>query len=181
MHWVSVIPCNSEHHKKSFVVIMNTNGQDPPNDIIEFGLTDKDFLEWKDDNSYKDIINNVIVSYKKTVHLEMISDTIAWNIANLTKPSDWSIPEQVISSNAKVKSVVWIKCFKAYVMAYMRPKWKSAWIRIFNLDKYMCLRKDDSSGVLLNFKQICKMVKGIKNNEVRFFLCVVVCYVLLPH
>ena len=37
---------------------MNTNGQDPPNDIIEFGLTDKDFLKWKDDNCYKNIINN---------------------------------------------------------------------------------------------------------------------------
>ena len=160
---------------------MSTNGQNPPNDIIEFGLVEKDFLKWKNDNCYKNIINNVIVSYKKTVHVEMISDAIAWNIANLTKPTDWSIPEQAISSSAKVKSVLWIKCFKAYVMAYMRSKWKSAWIRIFNMDKYRCLRKDDSSGVLLNFKQICQMVKRIKNNEVRFFSCAVVCYVLLPH
>ena len=97
---------------------MNTNGHHPPNDIIEFGLTQKDFSKWKDDDGYKNIINNVIVSYKKTVHVEMISDTIAWNIANLTKPIDWSIPQQAISSSAKVKSVVWIKCFKAYVMAY---------------------------------------------------------------
>ena len=133
-------------------------------------------MKWKDDDRYKNIINNVIVSYEKTVHVEMISDTIAWNIANLYKPIDWSIPQQAISSSAKVKSVLWIKCFKAYVMAYMRPKWKSAYVRIFNMDKFRCLRTDNSSGALLNFKQICKMVKRIKNREVRFFLSVVVCW-----
>ena len=154
---------------------MSNNAHQPPNDMILFGLTDQDFLKWKNDKCYKNIINNVIVSYEKTVHVGMISDTIAWNIANLTKPIDWSIPEQAISSNAKVKSVLWIKCFKAYVKAYMRQKWKSAYVRIFNQDKYRCLRKKDCSGALLNFKQICKMVKNIKNNEVRFFTCDVVC------
>ena len=157
------------------MVIMNTNGHHPPNDIIEFGLTQKDFSKWKYDVCYKNIINNVIVSYEKTVHVEMISDTIAWNISNLSKPIDWSIPQQAISSSAKVKSVLWNKCFKAYIMAYMRPKWKSAYVRIFNMDKFRCLRTDNSSGALLNFKQICKMVKRIKNREVRFFLSVVVC------
>ena len=154
---------------------MSNNAHQPPNDTIEFGLTVKDFLKWKNDKCYKNIINNVIVSYEKTVHVGMISDTIAWNIANLTKPIDWSIPEQAISSSAKVKSVLWIKCFKAYVKAYMRQKWKSAYVRIFNQDKYRCLRTKDCSGALLNFKQICKMVKKIKNYEVRFFMCDVVC------
>ena len=154
---------------------MSNNAHQPPNDTIEFGLTVKDFLKWKNDKCYKNIINNVIVSYEKTVHVGMISDTIAWNIANLTKPIDWSIPEQAISSSAKVKSVLWIKCFKAYVKAYMRQKWKSAYVRIFNQDQYRCLRTKDCSGALLNFKQICDMVKKIKNNEVRFFTCDVVC------
>ena len=154
---------------------MNNNRHHPPNDIIEFGLTKKDFLKWKDDEDYKNIINNVIVSYERTVDVKMISDPIAWNIANLTKPIDWKIPQQVISSSAKVKSALWIKCFKAYVNAYMRPRWKSAYIRIFNMEKFRCLRTDESSGVVLNFKQICTMVKSIKNNEVSVLLSVVVC------
>ena len=41
-------------------------------------------------------------SYNKTVHVEMISDPIAWNIVNLIKPIEWNTPQQAISSSAKV-------------------------------------------------------------------------------
>ena len=142
---------------------------------IEFGLSTEEFSKWKEDESYKNIINNVIVSYDKDVKVEMISDTIAWNIANLTKPVEWEIPQQAIPSNAKVKSVLWIKCFKSYVMAYMRLKWRSAYVRIFNTEKFKCLRTNESSGVLFNFKQICDMVKKVKNDDVRFYFVFVVC------
>ena len=81
----------------------------------------------------------------------MISDPIAWNIVNLTKPIEWNIPQQAISSSAKVKSVLWIKCFKVYMQAYMRPKWRSEYVITFNKDKFKCHPTDDSSGVLLNF------------------------------
>ena len=146
-----------------------------PNDNIEFGLSKNEFSQWKDDECYKSIINNVIVSYDRNVKVEMISDPIAWNIANLTKPVGWNIPQQAIPLNAKVKSVLWIKCFKAYVMAYMRPKWRAAYVRIFNSEKFKCLHTNQSSGVLLNFKQMCNMVKDVKNDDVRFYFVFVVC------
>ena len=102
----------------------------PLNSIIEQGLLNKYFLKWKEDDGYKNIINNVIVSYNRAVDVKMISDPIAWNIANLTKPFEQNIPQQAVSSNAKVKYVLWIKFFKAYVMAYMRSKWRSEYVKI---------------------------------------------------
>ena len=124
-----------------------------------------DFQQWKDDTVTKHIINNIIVDYNAKVTLPMISDSIAWNVCNLRKPFDWQIPEQSITGIAKVKSVLWIKYFKKYVMAYMKTKWEAKYIKLFHLPKFEGLRTDKSSG-LLSFKRICNMMKSIKSAEV---------------
>ena len=95
----------------------------------------------------------------------MISDSIAWNICNLRKPVDWKIPEQSITGTAKVKSVLWIKYFKSYVMAYMKIKWEAQYVKIFHLPKFIGLRTNKSTGIL-SFTMICKMMKSIRSFEV---------------
>ena len=56
---------------------------------------------------------------------------------------DWQIPEESITGIAKVKSVFWIKYFKKYVMAYMKTKWESQYIKIFHLPKFNGLRTEN--------------------------------------
>ena len=126
------------------------------------------FTQWKQDNEKKCIINNIIVNHKKRITVSMISDSIAWNICNLRKPASWKIPEQIIAGNAKVKSVIWIKNFKKYVMAYMKEKWKAQYVRIYHLPKYSCLRKDNITGVT-NYNSIVTMTNGMESQEVSCF------------
>ena len=124
-----------------------------------------DFQKWKDESVTKHIINNIIVDYNAKVTLPMISDSIAWNICNLRKPVNWQIPEQSITGTAKVKSVLWIKYFKSYVMAYMKRKWEAKYVQLFHLPKFNGLRTNKSIGIL-SFTMICKMMKSIRSFEV---------------
>ena len=124
-----------------------------------------DFQKWKEETVTKHIINNIIVDYNAKITLPMISDSIAWNICNLRKQIDWQIPEQSITGTAKVKSVLWIKYFKKYVMAYMKTKWEAQYTIFFHLPLFNGLRTDKSSSVL-SFKRICNMMKSIKSAEV---------------
>ena len=124
-----------------------------------------DFQKWKDDTVTKHIINNVIVDYNDKITLPMISDSIAWNICNLRKQVNWQIPEQSIAGTAKVKSVLWIKYFKSYVMAYMKMKWEAQYVKLFHLPKFNGLRTNKSTG-MLSFRMICNMMKSIRSAEV---------------
>ena len=127
---------------------------------------EKDFAKWKEDTTSKNIINNIIVDYRKQVTVTMISDSIAWNICNLKQPIDWKIPDQIISGTAKVMSVQWIKNFKKYVMGYMKKQWETQFIRIFNLPKFSCLRTDKNTTVI-SFKAIREMTQDANSFEVR--------------
>ena len=79
-----------------------------------------DFSGWMQDTSTRHIINNVVVNHKRAVKLEMVSDTVAWNIANLTQPLDWQIPQTAVDLKTKKKAVEWIKHFKSYAMGNMK-------------------------------------------------------------
>ena len=56
MRLVSLFPWNSEYHKKIIITIMRDDEHHSPNSIIEFGLSKKDFLKWKEDDDYKNIM-----------------------------------------------------------------------------------------------------------------------------
>ena len=47
-----------------------------------------DFSNWKTEAEFKNILPNVIVSYNKKFKVDMVSDSIAWNITNLRQPLD---------------------------------------------------------------------------------------------
>ena len=64
-------------------------------------------------------------------------------------------------------------------MDYMRSKWKSEYVKVFNQDKFHCLRNNDSLGKLLNFKQICDMIKDDKSDQVRLCIPYLLCVVCL--
>ena len=81
-------------------------------------ITKEDFQNWKEESEYKNILNNVIVDYMRTVEVDMIGDAVAWNIANLKKPVEWHLPSQAIGTDAKAKARIWIREFKSYMMAY---------------------------------------------------------------
>ena len=126
---------------------------------------ENDFAKWKEDSTSKNIINNIIVDYRKKVTVTMISDSIAWNICNLKQPIDWNIPDQIIDGTAKVMSVQWIKNFKKYVMGYMKKQWETQFVRIFNLPKFNCLRTDKNTSVI-SFKAILEMTQNANSYEV---------------
>ena len=58
----------------------------------------------------------------------MVIDPVAWNITNLRQPLDWPIPTEIVAPSAKVKSVIWIKLFKEYVMKYMKNRINSNYL-----------------------------------------------------
>ena len=132
--------------------------------------TEEDFAAWITEKEPRYIIKNCIVDEKLQVKVSMISDTIAWSICNLLQPKQWQIPTDIITSNAKVKSVIWINSFKKYVKAYMKIKWQQEYVRIFQLPKYSCLRTDGNTAIL-SYKSIVEMTKMMRSKDVRIAVC----------
>ena len=139
-----------------------------------------DFSGWMQDTSTRHIINNVVVNHKRAVKLEMVSDTVAWNIANLTQPLDWQIPQTAVDLKTKKKAVEWIKHFKSYAMGNMKKKWECEYVKLFNSEKYNCLREDCNSTVF-SFKCIREITKTNTTGDVRIFVSVICLIVFNIH
>ena len=112
-----------------------------------------DFVSWKQEDDFKNILPNVCVHYNKKVTVEMVSDPVAWNITNLRRPLDWELPTETVAPGAKVQSVIWIQLFKSYVMKYMKAKVRCSYLRLFNSEKYRALRGD--RGGCFNYREMC--------------------------
>ena len=126
-----------------------------------------DFSNWKIEAEFKNILPNVIVSYNRTVKVDMVSDPIAWNIKNLTQPLDSPIPTMAVAPGARVKAVIWIKLFKEYVMKYMKNRIKMNYLKTFNSEKYRDLRNGVS--VQMNWKEMCRILSPMTSKLVRNF------------
>ena len=146
--------------------------------IVE--IKKEDFKGWMLDTSTRHIINNVVINHHRAVKLEMVSDTVAWNIANLTQPIDWQIPQTAVDLKTKKKAVEWIKHFKSYAMSDMKKKWESEYVKLFNSEKYTCLREGCNSNVL-SFKCIREMTKTNTTGEVRIFVSIICLIVFIIH
>ena len=132
-----------------------------------------DFSKWKNGEIVRSLINNVIVNYNKTVQIKDVSDNIAWNIGNLEKNHEWKNPDQVADESLKIKSLIWICCFKSYVLAEMKKEWKKEYVRVFHTDKYNCLHKVGYFPNVISFKGLCQRLSDNKTSEVSIFvLCV---------
>ena len=135
-----------------------------PSVQIEENVTD--FKNWKKEDAFKNILLNVCVSYNKTVTLLMVSDPIAWNVTNLRKPLEWIIPTDTVAPEAKVKARNWINNFKSYVMKYMKEKVKLHYLKLFNSEKYRCLRNDGA--IVMNYREMSRVLSPVVSESVSF-------------
>ena len=144
-----------------------SSNADQPFGVLEESIDD--FSNWKTETEFKHILPRVSVCYNKTVKVDMVSDAIAWNITNLRQPLDWPIPTETVALSAKVKSVIWIKLFKEYVMKYMKNRIKMNYLQTFNSEKYRDLR--NGVCVQMNWKDMCRILSPMTSALVRTCNC----------
>ena len=149
-----------------------SNNNRPTPDVessVQLEQTVDEFRNWKKEEAFKNILPKAHVSYNKKVTVVMVSDPVAWNVTNLRKPLDWSIPTDTVAPGAKVKAGIWINLFKSYVMKYMKEKVKSIFLKNFNSEKYRHLREDGN--ILMNYNEMCRVLTPLVSKSVRNCLC----------
>ena len=144
-----------------------SSNADQPFGVLEESLDD--FSNWKTENEFKNILPRVSVSYNKTVKVDMVSDAIAWNITHLRKPLNWVIPTETVAPSDKVKSVIWIKLFKQYVIKYMKNRIKMNYLQKFWSEKYRDLRNE--ACVRMDWKEMCRILSPMTSELVRTCTC----------
>ena len=144
-----------------------SSNADQPFGVLEESIDD--FSNWKTETEFKHILPRVSVCYNKTVKVDMVSDAIAWNITNLRKPLDWVIPTETVPPSDKVKSVIWIKVFKQYVIKYMKNRIKINYLQKFWSEKYRDLRSEPCAQ--MNWKDMCRILSPMTSELVRTCNC----------
>ena len=153
-----------------------SNNNRPTPDVessVQLEQTVDEFRNWKKEEAFKNILPKAHVSYNKKVTVVMVSDPVAWNVTNLRKPLDWSIPTDTVAPGAKVKAGIWINLFKSYVMKYMKEKVKSIFLKNFNSEKYRHLREDGN--ILMNYNEMCRVLTPLVSKSVR--ICLYLCMI----
>ena len=81
---------------------------------------------------------------------------------------------------SKIKSLIWIRCFKSYVLAEMKKEWKKEYVRVFHTDKYTSLHKVGYFPNVISFKGLCQLLSNNKTSEVSIFVLYICLFFVNP-